>query len=141
MSFMKSNKIRIGLTGSKTFENKNKIKDFIFRLREQTDREVVIVGLGEKNGADKYVKRYALEFGYQYQEANLQHTPVNLYSMMGESYHGKPFTPKNFHIRNKIFAGYVDSCVVFDDTNGTDKIVSSVIAQLNKVKKRVVMIS
>lgn len=136
-----SNKLRIGITGSKTFENKIKIKNFIFRLREQTDKEIVIVGLGEKNGADKYVKRYALELGYQYQEANLPHTTANLYSMMGESYHGKPFAPKNFHVRNKIFASYVDNCVVFDDTNGVDKVVSSVISQLNKARKKVVLIT
>lgn len=118
-----------------------KIKDFIFKLKEQTKDEIIIVGLGEKHGADKYVKRYALELGYQYQEANLPHTTANLYSLMGESYHGKPFAPKNFHVRNKIFASYVDSCVVFYDTKGADKVVSSIISQLNKARKKVVLIT
>jgi hypothetical protein len=96
------NKILIGLCGSKTFENKAKIKMFIFKLKEQTDSQITIVGMGDKDGADKYIKKYALEFGYEYREMNPPHTPKSLYSLMSEAYYNKPYSSKNFFLRNQI---------------------------------------
>ena len=33
---------------------------------------------------------------------------------MTEGFHNKPFSPKNFFLRDKVFAGYVDQCVMFE---------------------------
>ena len=104
-------KILIGVTGSKTYENKIKIKSFIHKLKEQTQDSVVIVGLGDRDGADKHVKKFALEFGYEYQEMNPAHTPKSLYSAMTEAYYNKPYHPRNFHQQLKIFGQYVHKCV------------------------------
>ena len=72
------NKLRIGITGSKLYESKIKIKEFIFNLRKQHQGDIEIVSLGDQFGADKYVKRYALEYGYLYREMNPAHTNKNL---------------------------------------------------------------
>jgi hypothetical protein len=132
--------MRIGVTGTKTFENKMKIKNFMFKLKEYGD-DITIVGLGERDGADKYVKRYALDFGYTYKEANPPHTPQNLYSLLSEMHYNKPYSPKNFFSRNKIYAQYVDKCVVFDDTNLKDIKVVAIVNAMTKAKKRTVLLN
>jgi len=137
----REDKLRIGITGTRTWENRTKIKTFIFKLKEHTTRPIVIVSLGEKNGADRYAKKYALELGYGYEEVNAPHTPRNLYSVMSESFHDKPYSPKNFYLRNKVFASIVESCVVFDDKVGTDSNLSRIITQLNRAHKKVVTIN
>jgi 3-deoxy-D-arabino-heptulosonate 7-phosphate (DAHP) synthase len=118
-----------------------KIKNFIFKLKDQTQEAITIVGLGDRNGADKYVKKFALELGYEYREMNPAHTTKNLYSLMTESYYDKPYQPKNLHQQAKIFSNFVDSCVLFDDTNQQDKKVNNLLKHLNKARKRTVIVS
>ena len=53
--------MKIAIIGSRTYTNKTKMKSFMFRLKmEHTDVEVV--SGGAKDGADKYAKKFALEF-------------------------------------------------------------------------------
>jgi hypothetical protein len=134
------NKLKIGITGTKTFENKNKIKELIFKIKGQTDQPITIVGLGDYIGADRHVKKYALEFGYDYEEMNLPHTPRNLYSAMAESFYDKPFNVKNIHVRNKIYCNYVDSCILFDDSGLKDKKINAINRELKRAKKRCIVI-
>jgi hypothetical protein len=135
------NKLTLGMTGSKTFENKGKIKTFIHKLKDNFDGEIVIVGLGDQNGADKYVKKYALELGYNYKEMNPPHTNQNLYSLMSENFYGKPYSARNLFTNSKIFCSYVDKCVVFDDTNTTDKKVHNIIKQMTRSKKKTIILT
>lgn len=130
--------VKIGITGTRTWGNRSLIKTFIFELRKQTTQPITIVGLGEKHGADTYVKKFALEFDYPYQEINSPHTVRNLYSLMPETFYDKPYSPKNFYLRNKVFASYVDSCVIFDDSSNTDVAMQRVISLMQKARKRVV---
>jgi hypothetical protein len=134
-------RMMLGIVGSKTYENKIKIKTFIHKLKSQTDQPITIVSLGDKHGADKHVRKYALELGYEYREMNPAHTPKNLYSLMTEAYYDKPYQAKNFHQQVKIFASVVESCVVFDDTDLKDKKVTNLIKQLNKAGKKAVILS
>lgn len=131
----------LGIVGSKTYENKIKIKNFIHKLKSQTTEQITIISLGDKNGADKHIKKYALELGYEYREMNPAHTPKNLYSLMTEAYYDKPYQAKNFHQQVKIFTSVVESCVVFDDTDLKDKKVTNLIKQLNKAGKKAVILS
>ena len=100
-----------------------KIKEFIFNLKKKHLGDIEIVSLGEGHGADKHVKKFALEFGYAYRELNLPHTNRNLYSIMSESWHGKIYSPKNRFIRDKVFSNYIDVCVVFEQDSKTDNII------------------
>jgi len=135
------NKLTIGITGTKTWENKVKIKTLIHKLKEHFDGEIVIIGLGDLYGADKHVKKYALELGYNYKEMNPPHTPKNLYSLMSEGYYDKPYSNKSFHQRTRIYAQYVDKCVVFDDTNTQDSKVNNLLRELKRAGKQAVIIT
>ena len=128
----------IGVTGAVTYEDKRKIRDFLFLFKNQNN--IKIISLGDTNGTDKHVKKYALELGLSYGELNAPHTNKNLYSIMSEGFHGKPFAVKNYHLQLNIYSTYIHRCAIFTkDTN--DKKVKSLIAKLKKTKKPFVLIS
>ena len=60
--------LRVAIVGSRKYENRQKIKKFIFKLKNEKGDDTIIVSGGAKYGADKYAKKYALELGLQYQE-------------------------------------------------------------------------
>ena len=70
--------MKIGIVGSRRYENKKKIKDFIFKIKQEKGIGTIIVSGGAKDGADKYAKKYALELGLQYEEYPPSHFPHNL---------------------------------------------------------------
>ena len=133
--------IKLGITGTITFENRSKIKQMIFKIKQELNEDVVIVGIGDKQGADKYVRKFALEMGCTYKEANLPHTPPTLYSMMTESFYDKPYNVKNYFLRNQTYARYIDKLIVFDDSDGLDKKINNIIEAASKSKKKIVVIT
>lgn len=134
-------KLTIGITGTRTYENKIKIKNFIHKLKEHYDGEIVIVGMGDLYGADRHIKKYALELGYTYKEMNAPHTPKNLYSLMTEAYYDRPYTNRAHHQRTKIYSQYVEKCVIFDDSDTTDTKVNNLLKELKRAKKQSVIIT
>ena len=93
-------KLRVGVTGSNKYEDKRKIKEFLFKCKGQSD--IDIISRGNKDGADKYVKKYALEFGLNYVEVPAAHTTRSLYSQLPEAYFNKPFSIRNYFIQQNI---------------------------------------
>ena len=65
---MMSEKIKVAILGSDTYENTKKIKNHIYLWKQDFGDNLTIVGGGGKYGAEKYVKEFCLEFGIQYQE-------------------------------------------------------------------------
>jgi len=137
---LEQEQLRIGITGGRTYENKIQIRKFIHALKTQTNQSIAIVSLGDQHGADKYIKKYALEFGYVYQECNPEYTTKNLYSILSEAHYGKPYTPKSIHVRDKIFCMYVDKCVVFDNTNMADVKVVNLVKLFTRRKKSLILL-
>jgi|TARA_R110002124_G_scaffold97813_1_gene242943 predicted Rossmann fold nucleotide-binding protein DprA/Smf involved in DNA uptake len=105
--------MKVAIVGSRRYENKRKIKEFIFKIKQQYGEKTIIVSGGAKQGADKYAKKYALELGLQYEEYPPFHDVHNLYCTMPSSRYGRPYSIKNFHARNKIIAGTSDFVVAF----------------------------
>ena len=56
--------LKVGIVGSRKYENRQKIKEFIFKLKNDKGKDTVIVSGGCTKGADYYAKKYALELGY-----------------------------------------------------------------------------
>ena len=51
--------MKIGLIGSMHYENKKKIKETVFMLKQKFGNDLIIVGGGDnQNGADKYAKKF-----------------------------------------------------------------------------------
>ena len=130
--------MKVGIVGSRTYEDKRKIRDMVYKLKEQFGDDLTIVSGGCKDGADKYARKYALELGCKYLEFNPAHTQRTLYSALRDAYYGKEYNVKYFFHRNKMLAGYVD-CLIGcgSGTNGT----AYTINEAKKKGKRVVILT
>ena len=133
--------MRVAIVGSRRYENKKKIKDFIFKLKEQYGNDTIIVSGGCKTGADKYAKKYTLELGLQYEEYPPFHEVHNLYCVLPESRYNKDFSMRNFFVRNKIIASVSDFIAAFIpdgvEANGTN----SLLEYAKKLNKKRIIIS
>ena len=133
--------MKTAIVGSRRYEDKKKIKDFIFKLKKEYGEETIIVSGGCKTGADRYAKKYALELGLQYEEYPPFHEVHNLYCVLPEHCFGKPFNMKYFFVRNKQIAQSSDIVVAFipegHKSNGTE----STIKYAKKFNKKVLIIT
>ena len=133
--------MRIGLVGSKFYTNSRKIKDTIFQLKQKFQEEdLTIVSGGNKNGAERFVKKYALELECNYLEYNASHTNKNLYSALNERFYGKPYHVKNFHHQNKLLSQGIDCMIVFVPEGIECKEMVNLIKQAKKFGRNVVII-
>lgn len=133
--------MKIGIIGSRVYENKRKIKETIYKLRQKFNGDLMIVSGGCPNGADKYAKKYALEMECRYKEFNPSHTNPNLYSACNEKFYNKIYSPKNFFHRNKLLAKYCDFLIGFVpqgiQSNGTNHTLN----EAKKMGKKITIIN
>ena len=132
--------MKIGIVGSRRYENKKKIKDFIFKLKQEHGDDTTIVSGGCKNGADRYAKKYALELGLQYEEYPPIHFSYNLYCPLGEHNYNKPYNVSNYFKRNKQIAIYSDTIVGFIPEGHTSKGTNSTLKYAEKFGKKTIII-
>jgi predicted Rossmann fold nucleotide-binding protein DprA/Smf involved in DNA uptake len=133
--------MRVALIGSRRYENKKKIKDFVFKLKQQYGSDTIIVSGGCKQGADRYAKKYALELGLQYEEYPPFHEVHNLYCVLPESRYDKPFSMRNFFVRNKIIASVSDFIVAFIPDGVEAKGTTNTLEYAKKLDKKRIIIS
>jgi len=129
--------LKIGITGSNIYENKRKIKEFLFKFKNQPNVEILC--RGNKDGADKYIKKYALEFGLNYVEVPVAHTSRSLYSQLPDAYFNKPFSIRNYFIQQNIYIKQCDKFIIFG-TEG-DKIINNLLNAINKLTKNIIIIT
>ena len=133
--------MKIGIVGSRVYENKRKIKEAIYKLREKFNGDLIIVSGGCPDGADRYAKKYALEMECAYKEFNPSHTQPNLYSACNEKFYSKPYSPKNFFHRNKLLAKYCDYVIGFIPKNESGGGTNHTLNEAKKLGKKIVIIS
>ena len=133
--------MKVAIVGSRRYENKKKIKDFIFKIKNEYGENTIIISGGAREGADRYAKKYALELGLQYEEYPPAHFVHNLYCPLPESRYGKPYSVKNFHVRNKIIAGTSDMVVAFIPEDGLSDGTFSTLKYAKKLDKKRIIIS
>ena len=133
--------MRVAIIGSRRYENKKKIKDFVFKLKQQYGNDTIIVSGGCKQGADRYAKKYALELGLQYEEYPPFHEVHNLYCVLPESRYDKPFSMRNFFVRNKIIASVSDFIVAFIPDGVEAKGTTNTLEYAKKLDKKRIIIS
>ena len=124
-------KIRIGIVGDIRYENGRKIQETLFKLKNKYPELEIYTG-GRKDGTEKYVKKYALEFGMDYHEYSLEQ---NLFSITGV--YGRKFT--SVFYKNKIMAANIDVAIIFKDNN-TDYDIKHFIGCLNKINKHFIIL-
>ena len=132
--------MKVAIVGSRRYENKKKIKDFIFKLKNEYGEDTLVISGGNKDGADRYVKKYTLELGLQYAEYPPSHFPHNLYCPLPQSRYGKEYKTVNYHVRNKIIAGTADYIVAFIPRGVEAKGTMSTINYAKKFEKKYIII-
>ena len=133
--------MKIGIVGSREYQNFRKVKDTIFRLKKKFGEDLTIISGGCLDGADKFAKKYAIELECKYIEYNPGHTPKNLYSALSENYYGKKYAPKNFFHRNKMIAIASDYLIAFIQSGKKSSGAEHTIKEAKKLNKNVVIIS
>tara|TARA_R110002050_G_scaffold239569_1_gene375713 strand:+ start:306 stop:707 length:402 start_codon:yes stop_codon:yes gene_type:complete len=133
--------MKVALIGSREYENIRKIKDTLFQLKQKFGDKLIIISGGAKNGADKYARKFALEFGIRYKEFNPAHTIKNLYSAMSETYYERPYHVSQFHHRNMLIARDCDVMIAFIATDGASSGSMSAVKQAKKLNKPVTLIT
>tara|TARA_R100000005_G_C4833452_1_gene108636 strand:+ start:84 stop:485 length:402 start_codon:yes stop_codon:yes gene_type:complete len=133
--------MKVAVVGSRDYQNIRKIKDTLFQLKQKFGDKLIIISGGARYGADKFARKYALEFGMRYREFNPAHTTKNLYSAMSDDYYEKPYHVSQFHHRNMLIARDCDVMMAFI-ANGADSGGSmSAIKRAKKLNKKVTIIS
>ena len=133
-------RMRIAIIGSREYENRRKIKDFIFKLKQQYGDDTIVVSGGCKQGADKYAKKYTLELGLQYEEYPPFHEVHNLYCVLPKSRYSKDFSMRNFFVRNKIIAQASDYVVAFIPDGVEAKGTNNTLQYAKKFDKKTIII-
>ena len=132
---------RVGIVGSREYTNRRKIKQFVYKLKEKFGEDVEIISGGQKQGADGYAKKFALEFDMKYVEFPPRHYTYNQHCVLDESHYGKRYYPKNFFDRNKQIVEYSDYIVAFmikdKQTSGT----MNTIETAQKMNKKVIILN
>ena len=133
--------MRVAIVGSRKYENRRKIKEFIFKLVQKHGDELTIISGGCDDGADRYAKKYALELGLQYEEYPPFHEVHNLYCVLPEHCYRKPYSVKYFFVRNKQVAQNSDVVVGFIPEGVKSNGTISTLKYANKFNKKTMIIS
>ena len=133
--------MKVAIIGSRMYENTRKIKETLFQLKQKFGEDLIVISGGAKHGADKFARKYALEFGIKYKEFNPAHTVKNLYSAMSEDYYEKPYHVSQFHHRNMLIARDCDVMIAFIPNGEKTSGSLSAIKGAKKLDKRVTIIS
>ena len=133
--------MKVAIIGSRGYENTRKIKDTLFQLKQKFGDKLIIVSGGAKDGADKFARKFALEFGINYKEFNPAHTTKNLYSAMTDNYYNKPYHVSQFHHRNMLIAKDCDVMMAFIPNGIESNGSMSAIKNAKKANKPVTIIS
>ena len=132
---------KIAIVGSRIYDNKIVIKDFIFKIKENFGLDTEIVSGGQKDGADGFAKKYALEFGLKYVEFPPSHYKWNMHCKLPATKYNKPYYVSNYFKRNKEIAEYSDYVVAFIDKNSKTAGALHTIKEAQKLNKKYIIIN
>lgn len=131
---------RVAVIGNTNWQNKRKIQETLQKLRAKLEDELIVIGAGGNEGANKMVKKYAIEFNIQYEEFNPSFSGYNIYSAMPESYYGKSYHFSQLHHRMKLIAQRCDYMMILTNEPKLDPILETAFKQAKKLEKPVVLL-
>ena len=134
-------KIKIGIVGSRTYTNKQKVKDLIFEIKEKYGDDVEIVSGGQSKGADGLAKKFALEFDVKYVEFPPAHYSHNMHCKLPPKHYNKPYYVSNYFKRNKQIAEYSNIIVAFIPDGVESRGTMDTVGHAQKLKKMIKIIN
>ena len=131
--------MNVAIIGNKHWQNRRKVQEVLQQLKTKYDN-VTVIGGGGLEGVNHMVRKYALEFGLQYEEYNPSFSGYNVYSAMPESYYGKPYHFSQLHHRMKLIAERCDYMMIMTNEDALDPVLKTAYNNVNKLKKPVVIL-
>jgi hypothetical protein len=131
---------RVAVIGNTNWQNRRKVQETLQMIKKKFDDDLVIVGAGGNEGANSMVRKYALEFGLQYEEYNPSFSGYNVYSAMPESYYGKPYHFSQLHHRMKLIAERCDYMMIMTNEMQLDPVLQTAWSKTKKLNKPVVIL-
>jgi hypothetical protein len=131
---------RVAVIGNTGWQNKRKIQETLQMLKRKFGEELIVVGAGGNEGANSMVRKFALEFGLQYEEYNPSFSGYNMYSAMPESYYGKPYHFSQLHHRMKLIAERCDYMMILTNEMQLDPVLQTAWTKSKKLNKPVVIL-
>ena len=133
-------KIKVGIVGSRAYTNKKKVKDLIFDIKQKNPDAEIVSG-GQREGADGFAKKFALELGMNYVEFPPVHYRWNMHCKLPASQYDRPYYVSNYFKRNKQIAEYADYIVAFIHKNSKTKGAMHTIKEAQKLNKKYIIIN
>ncbi len=131
---------RVAVIGNTNWQNRRKVQETLQMLKKKFSEELIVVGAGGNEGANSMVRKYALEFGIQYEEYNPSFSGYNIYSAMPESYYGKPYHFSQLHHRMKLIAERCDYMMIMTNETQLDPVLQTAWTKTKKLNKPVVIL-
>jgi hypothetical protein len=131
---------RVAVVGNTNWQNKRKVQETLQMLKRKFAEELIVVGAGGNEGANSMVRKYALEFGIDYEEYNPSFSGYNMYSAMPESYYGKPYHFSQLHHRMKLIAERCDYMMIMTNEMQLDPVLQTAWTKSKKLNKPVVIL-
>jgi len=132
--------MRIGVIGNKEWQNKRKIQQVLTDLKQRFSSNLIVVGGGGNERANFMIRKFALEFGIQYEEYNASYTGHNLYSALPESYYGKNYHFSQLLHRMRLLAENCDYLVIMNNQKDLNPQLKTAYNKINKLNKPVTII-
>ncbi len=133
--------MKVAIIGSRKYENKRRIQEFVFKLKKKYGEELEIVSGGQKDGADGFAKKYALEFDIRYSEFPPAHYSFNQHCVRESYKYGRPYAVWHYHDRNKHLIEYSDVVVAFTLKEEMSSGTESALKEAIKKEKKYVIIN
>jgi UDP-glucose 6-dehydrogenase len=132
--------MKIAVIGNTDWQNRRKVKDVLYNIKNKFGSEATILGAGGKEGANHMVRKYALEFDLNYLEYNPSFSGYNIYSAMNESYYGKKYHFSQLHHRMKMLAENCDYMIIMSNQEKLDPVLKTAYNHTKKQDKSVVIL-
>jgi len=132
--------MRVAIIGNTDWQNKRKIQETLSKLKAKFNDDVIGIGAGGVEGANRMVKKYAIEMGMQYEEYNPSFTGYNIYSAMPESYYGKSYHFSQLHHRMKLIAENADYVMILSNESKLHPVLETALKAAKKLEKPVVLL-
>ena len=135
----------VGMVGSREYMNYIKIKEFLFKLKQEYKDDLVIVSGGCKKGADYLVKKITKwKLGIKYVEFPPFHEQWTMDCKdngVPKYMYGKPYKTKYFFSRNIQIAKYCDILVAFIPNEVKANGTKHTIKEMEKLNKPVMIVN
>jgi len=132
--------LKIGITGSRRWENKLKIKNLIFKLKNKYKEDLTIVSGGTAEGVDSFVKKFCVEFNLDYAEVRPNHFDWTPYCTEPPYMYAKPFRANFYYARNTKLVKEVDILMLCVTKTETSVIMKDLVKQCEKKCKKLMII-